>query len=265
MSTNAFINEVLGLLDQSSLSYETAERGCFWEVAVQKATFILVPHSAKSPAQAAAQSGEIAARLSELRSKTQVMVIAEDLWHRQRKMMSERVLAHCGVFTSVIARNCVVKKIDRAAANAFFDENHSYGKATYRYCYGLFTHHPADRSGLPKGTLIAVSAFSNARRWEKDGKIVRSYEWVRQAGLPNLRISGGVSKLLKAFIDEVQPDDIMSYADLEWSDGAVYSQLGFALEASREPVLFSVDVDTWRRAWHRDGPSNSQNFGSNIY
>ena len=55
-----------------------------------------------------------------------------------------------------------------------------------------------------------------------------------------------MGRLLKAFIREVGPDDIMSYADLEWSEGNVYEELGFRLEGKKGPVVFLVD-ELWRR------------------
>ena len=86
------------------------------------------------------------------------------------------------------------------------------------------------------GQLIAVATFSNARKWIKEGKEIRSYEWVRYASLPDLRVSGGMGRLLKTFINEVQPDDIMSYADLEWSEGRAYKALGFMEDAAKDPA-----------------------------
>ena len=59
--------------------------------------------------------------------------------------------------------------------------------------------------------------------------------------------------MLKAFIEDVGPDDVMSYADLEWSRGDVYRQLGFVLEGQKKPVLFSVDPGTWKRSPVRPG------------
>ena len=70
--------------------------------------------------------------------------------------------------------------------------------------------------------------------------------------------------MLKAFIKEVQPDDIMSYADLEWSEGFVYEQLGFCLEGKRAPVVFCVD-EQWGRFPVKPGNRFLQNFGSNKY
>ena len=101
-------------------------------------------------------------------------------------------------------------------------------------------------SGIAPGTLVAVATFSNARKWIKGDKTIRSYEWTRYASRPGVRLSGGMGKLLKAFIEEVLPDDIMTYADLEWSEGKVYEALGFALEGHKEPVNFYIDA-SWRR------------------
>ena len=56
-----------------------------------------------------------------------------------------------------------------------------------------------------------------------------------------------MGRLLKTFIKDVQPDDIMSYADLEWSEGKVYEQLGFTLEGPKAPVCFQVDTGSWSR------------------
>lgn len=206
------------------------------------------------------------------------LIIAEDRWRSQRHMMEARLLAHLEVFSQAYARNCEVRRIEKTEAQEFLSKNHSYGDAACKYRYGLFlkryTGHiaqemrslgyarddkdgtPDDKDGASKNNgnilleetqLIAVATFSNARKWIKDGKEIRSYEWTRYASLPDLRVSGGMGKMLKAFIKEVQPDDIMSYADLEWSEGDVYERLGFVAEARKEPVAFTIDTQSWER------------------
>ena len=190
------------------------------------------------------------------------LIITEDRWNRQRAMMEARLLAHMEVHHQAYARNCEVRRIEKAEAQEFLNRNHSYGDAACKYRYGLFlkrhTGHIAaemetssatmnEVKNLSPGTLIAVATFSNARKWIKNGKEIRSYEWTRYASLPDLRVSGGMGKLLKAFIKEVQPDDIMSYADLEWSEGEVYERLGFEAEAEKEPVTFTIGTQTWER------------------
>ena len=206
------------------------------------------------------------------------LIITEDRWKGQRKMTEARLLAHLELFSQAYARNCEIRRIEKAEAQEFLGRHHSYGYAACKYHYGLFlkrhTGHIAadmrslDRLGMTEGDLgmtegvipdstgnlrmiegklIAVATFSNARRWIKDGQEIRSYEWTRYASLPDMRVSGGMGKLLKAFIKEVQPDDIMSYADLEWSEGEVYERLGFKAEIKKEPVAFAIDMQTWER------------------
>ena len=208
------------------------------------------------------------------------VIITEDRWDSQQDMIRARLLAHLEVFSQAFARNCEVRRIEKSQAREFLCACHSYGYATCKYCYGLFlkrhTGHLAGDS-LASGTLLAVATFSNARKWRKGDKEIRSYEWTRYASLPGMRISGGMGKMLKVFIDEVGPDDIMSYADMEWSEGKVYESLGFRLEGQKDPVLFSVDPDTWTRSPIRSGMTEVnviagiagnlffRNFGSNKY
>ena len=194
----------------------------------------------------------------------------------------------------MFARNCEVRKIDKETAAEFLNRNHSYGDAACKYRYGLYlkrytgkrveiSRQALNDSGdtpVKPGTLVAVATFSNARKWQKGEKIIKSYEWARYASLPGARINGGMGKVLKAFIKDVQPDDIMSYADLEWSEGSVYEQLGFCLEGQKAPVVFCVDGQWGRfpvkpgmtdgaKVGMTDGgkPGNRffQNFGSNKY
>lgn len=135
--------------------------------------------------------------------------------------------------SSVFARNCLVRRIGKAESAAFMDANHRLGATGGRYHYGLFVQRStgAGEIVLPEGSLVAVAVFSNARRWRKGERTVSSYEWIRYASLSGLRVTGGMGKLLQAFIDDVHPDDIMSYADEEYPDGGeAYARLGFTAE-----------------------------------
>ena len=210
------------------------------------------------------------------------IIITEDIWNRKREMSEGRLLAHLEIFFPIYARNCEVRKIDKAVAGDFLARTHTYGDASCRHRYGLYlkrhTGHIAassDSSGagtVEPSTLVAVATFSNARKWVKGDRTIRSYEWTRYASLPGIRVNGGMGKLLKAFIKDIRPDDIMSYADLEWSEGKVYEYLGFILEGNKEPVDFIIDPSTWERRAYREPLPASQpgcrffrNFGSAKY
>ena len=221
--------------------------------------------SSRSPEEAKQSAADIEQLVSDLsRQGISPVVITEDRWYRQNGMMKSRLLAHLEKFTPVFARNCQVRKIEKEEASKFLDAYHSYGDATCRYRYGMFLKKSPE-------TLVAVATFSNARKWQKGDKVIRSYEWTRYASLPDVRISGGLGKMLKAFIQDQKPDDIMSYADLEWSEGRVYEQLGFVLEGKKEHVLFVVD-EQWKRTpvgkeaqMAQNAVLFFQNFGSNKY
>ena len=223
---------------------------------------------AQSPEEAAEQSEKIKDVIAHhiLETGKYPLIIPEDRWHRQPEMMKARLLAHLEIFTPIYARNCEIRRIDKSTAAEFLNGAHSDGNAACKYRYGMFlkrsTGHIAKegRCDIPAETLIAVGTFSNARKWIKNGKEIRSYEWTRFASLPGLRISGGMGRILKAFIEEVQPDDIMSYADLEWSEGTVYEQLGFTLEGQKDPVLFGVDSE-WNRSPVKPGMTEGGKTG----
>lgn len=142
---------------------------------------------------------------------------------------------------SIYARNCEIRRIDRSAASVFLSQYHRLGATRCRYCYGIFVKRTTGRNEmtLPPGTLVGVSAFSNARRWLKGDRVVSSYEWVRYASLSEVRVLGGMSRTLKQFILDKSPDDVMSYADASYPDGGkTYEKLGFKLESIVEKPGF---------------------------
>lgn len=175
--------------------------------------------------------------LSALNTKKSI-IIPEDLWRRRRNMMECRLLAHLGRFRSVFARNTEVHRITKPMSSEFLDRHHTYGDAAARYRYGIFTK---------SGEMVAVGSFSSGRTWEKGGTAIRSFEWVRYASLPDVRVVGGMGKMLSTFISEVHPDDIMSYADMEWTDGQVYEKLGFREDGRFAPIPFAINADSWER------------------
>ena len=264
------------------------EKGITHDTETENGHSVVVAHTPKGkivpilPALMFSRSQEEAVRYAEdlatfsrqIISKTgeRPFIIAQDRWESQGEMMKARLLAHLEVYDQIYARNCQVRRIDKQTAAEFLRSNHSYGDAACRYRYGLYlkrhTGHNTDSGKLPPDTLVAVATFSNARKWTKGDKIIRSYEWTRYASLPGIRLSGGMGKLLKAFIEEVKPDDIMTYADLEWSDGKVYEALGFSLEGHKAPVMFAVNLNDWSRSPLLDDRHETryfQNPGSNKY
>ena len=167
--------------------------------------------------------------------------IYEDRWRSGGEMLRKRILAHLGQFKSVFARKCEVKPLKAQEATEFLEKYHTYGTSRCRYRYGLFYEEK----------LVAVATFSAGRPMRRflggEERTLDSYEWVRYASLPDCRIVGGMGRLLKAFVNDVNPDEVMSYSDYEWSHGEAYLRLGFRKVGEKPPMRFYVDRTTFRR------------------
>lgn len=167
-----------------------------------------------------------------------VIIIYEDLWFSKGEIVRGRLLASFGRKSSIFARNCKVRKIDKSTAGNFLDANHLLGRVNAKFYYAL-----TDKNV----TIVAVAAFSAPRPMKRGEEVLNSYEWVRYASLSGMRIAGGMGKLLEHFIRTHSPQEIMSYADKEWSDGDAYKKLGFELVSESDPIDFIVDTKDFKR------------------
>ncbi len=239
LSGNGIFSEPISIADTTFLGIEYETAGRIREIYILPAEiFASSPEEAEEEYRTRTEAKKRLA-MSTGNADSDIVIVAEDRWRRCRDLYEARLLAHCGKFRSVFARNCEAIKTDKATANAFLDKNHSYGAAQCRYCYGL--------TEKRSGNIVGAATFSNARRWVKGGREIRSYEWIRYASAGSTRIVGGMGKILSAFIKDIRPDDIMSYADMEWSDGSVYRSLGFHEDGRKKPVLFEISPDGWER------------------
>lgn len=135
----------------------------------------------------------------------------------------------------------MIRRITKTEASCFLLDNHRLGDASCRYRYGMFVQRTTgeQEAGLAPGTLVAVSEFSSARRMN-DGS--RSCEWIRYASLEGYRVQGGMGKMLDFFMEDVHPDDVMSYADPSSPDGGeVYEKLGFKSEGTVSKPNFTCE------------------------
>jgi hypothetical protein len=196
----------------------------------------------------------------------------EDVYLSKKDLVQSRILSILGTFTRLHARHCIVKRIDKPMADNFLEINHLQGKANAKLKYGLFlkpqyverfgvvgedTDHGNknqqfnNRTVEPSTTqqlLIAVTTFSGGRTMkEGERKGTRSFELIRFASLKGYVVVGGMDKLMKAFTNEHQPFDIMSYADRDWSDGRSYEKLGFSkIENTSQQTLY-INLKTLER------------------
>lgn len=166
----------------------------------------------------------------------------EDVWRMHTSIVQSRVRALLGRSVRIYARQTTARRLDKLTVDAFLVANHLQAHTACRYKYGLY-HHEA---------LVAVATFAGPRRMFRQGREVQSYELLRFASLLNHTVVGGLDKLIRAFERNHHPDDLMTYADRDWSDGHSYSALGFELLEATAPQSFWVDTHTWQRYYpHR--------------
>ena len=171
----------------------------------------------------------------------------EDVYTLKTCLVQNRIRALLGESKRIFARNTEVRQLDQTSLNDFLDTHHLQGSTQAKYKYGLFHNRQ----------LVAAASFSAGRPIVRNGKTCRSYELIRFASLSGYTVTGGLSKLLSAFIHEVQPDDIMTYADRDWSLGQSYEQLGFTFMENTPPQAFLIHPQAMIRYYPHRLPEGS--------
>lgn len=129
-----------------------------------------------------------------------VLLLYEDRWKGLGPLVRSMLEVRLGAGPRVFARNCEVRTVSAETAAEFLGRNHLYGAAKAPYRLGLYRMRSTGAGEAPMdGTpgLVAVATFS-AGRMMRDG--VMSYEWVRYASARGVRVSGGMGRLLWAFV-----------------------------------------------------------------
>lgn len=183
------------------------------------------------------------------------VVLWEDYWLAQKSIVQSRLAAMLGISAKIPARLTLARRVDNATTTQFLEANHLNGSTMSKFRYGLFLPKRYYRV-LPQDfvfdasadeLLVGVATFSNARIFEQNGSPFRSHELIRFASLLGTNVVGALDKLLNAFIRGKSPDDIMTYADLEWSDGRSYKRLGFEERGNMPPGKAYVAMADMRR------------------
>jgi len=175
------------------------------------------------------------------------ITLYEDEWRTKNELLISRLLVNLGKSRTIFARNCEVRTIDNHTAKAFLNCNHLLGHTSASYYYALYEIKGNKTFPEISNEPVAVAAFSSPRPMNRDGEIISSYEWVRYASRRGVRVAGGMGKLLNYFVNEQSPQEIMSYADRDWSEGDVYKKLGFKFAGYTPPIDFVINPVTFER------------------
>lgn len=216
-------------------------------------------------------------------SGIKIVHLWEDLWLTRKVVIQSRLLSILSQSATIPARLCLSRRIDKATLDGFLNEHHLQISTSAKFKYGLFLPKRYFRvidteknmfsrillknSDVTEEILVAVASFSTARTFVREGVSYRSFELIRFANLNGFTVVGGFDKLLQTFIKEQKPDDIMTYADADWSVGASYEKLGFERLQLLPPKAFELDQNL-NRLWNPKVGNNSRkvwNAGSWKY
>jgi hypothetical protein len=171
----------------------------------------------------------------------------EDIWLDKPDQVLSRISALLGRNKKIHGRKTRVHQLDRIQADEFLTKYHLQGSVKARYKFGLFNGEE----------LVAVATFSATRLMRYKNSEYRSAELIRFASKAGITVTGGMTKLIKHYITLINPNDLMSYADRDWSLGNGYKATGFTLEQTQEPAYLWLDKQSGQRYFSHRKPEET--------
>ena len=181
-------------------------------------------------------------QFNEVRHEIKFVNVWEDQWTFQRDKIVSKFKSLLGVTRRIHGRETELIRIDNRKLIDFLAINHLNVPIKGKYKFGL----------ICEKDLVAVMSFSKSREMVRDEVTYNSYELLRFCNKLNITVVGGFSKLLNHFIKLYDPDDIMTYADADWSDGEYYLNMGFEFIDKTPAIEFWLNMKTGIREYpHR--------------
>lgn len=125
-----------------------------------------------------------------------------------------------GKSTKIGARKTTILSLLPTEAMDFHREHHLHGHIGAKHHYGLSYD----------DQIIMVASFGKNRFSDQF-----QYECSRITSHSDYTVVGGVSRLIKHFINEVSPKSIVTFADLRFGDGNVYEKCCFTYLGDSDP------------------------------
>jgi very-short-patch-repair endonuclease len=160
--------------------------------------------------------------------------IFEDEYLKNKELVLNKLLHLFKIENKEIihARKCIIKKIELSNEyNNFLNKNHIQGSVTSTIKYGAYYNN----------TLISVMVFDNNTLFYLNKDKNNKYELSRFCVDNNYSVNGIANRLLKQFIKDYNPIEIISFADRRWTlnkDNNLYVNLNFKLDNIGNPNYF---------------------------
>jgi spermidine synthase len=166
-----------------------------------------------------------------------IIHLHEDTWRLRGNIVRDRLLNRVQATQRVFARKTTARPIAAEEAIAFLDEHHLWGPTNAKYAYGLYLG--AD--------LVAVATFTKRKLVKRSSGKRRTHELLRFCARRDMRVVGGITKLLSAFRKDRDVDDIVTNIDRDWGGGAGWRAIGFETVEIMPPLPMAIDANEGRR------------------
>ena len=183
------------------------------------------------------------------------VVIWEDLWTTKNALMRSRLLSMFGKTRRIHARECEVQPLTKPQLFAYLKQHHLHVPTAAKTKLGL----------VREGELVAVASFGKQCPIDRGGRRWQSAELIRFCNATGTTVVGGLSKLIKHYTRTFSPEDIMTYADREWSSGGSYRRLKFKEVGVREGQTFWVQPGTLQRFYPHEHAAVQQEAGLDYW
>jgi len=145
-----------------------------------------------------------------------ITIFESDDMDKVRSLLKKKL----GQTKRVFARKTKLKKIDARIAREFHDTHHLNNSVGSEVNYGLFF----------EDQLVQVASFCRYRFSDK-----HDWECSRATSHSEFAVVGGMSKLFKAFFNEISPQSLVTFADLRFGWGGVYQKCGLKEKGVTSP------------------------------
>ena len=161
-----------------------------------------------------------------------LLMINQDEWDERAVVIKSRIRNILGLSErGVGARKLHLREVNYTSAQAFFQKHHVQGKTgSIRYAMGAWD----------QDDLVGVMAFNQQRN-------TQAVELVRYA-TDGKTYAGLFSRMLNRSVKEKQYQEILSFADLRYSEGHLYEKNGFEFVGEIPPDYRYVYQ---KRTWHK--------------
>ena len=146
--------------------------------------------------------------------------IFEDEWLQHKEIVKSMLKDIFGVTKhKILAKKCIINIVSPKEAKVFLDENNLQGRCNSNCHYGLYYDEK----------LVQLISFRRRKN---------CYEVIRLCNKLDSTVIGGTNKLLKKFISDINPQEIIVHIDKRWLSVDLYENLGFVHMCDNNPNYF---------------------------